>query len=765
MPQLQLAVVRSAIIAFVLLMAAPSDGLGAGCEFDIDGNGATDVAFEDANGDGCCEFPAGKTALNGSLVVAAGTCVEFSGKTTVDVDTILVEEGGVLVATAANAERLTLIARTGDLVTRGTLDLHVDDDLVLEAKQGSINLLGPTSLDAADRMKIQAHLRSITIAPPVVDPDGPFTVFAEGALDIFARGLEGNLTISRARIGSRRLKVSTRSTSPRVGPKLLLVNEGAVLSTNLARLGLERGSVADVRVEGRGPIVISGNVELDSGRNVRIQTARSGEDLCLVDGVRLEARDARGRSRRIDLRSVRGRVVDDGTTTFDGAIRGEVETGPCEVALLPTEAPWRFYARIARTSGSAANVNVPLDGPEPPIVEAIRADHLPAFALNDQSTGAEIGVLGGDTLARLANAAEQYILNHPEDYPDFTGFLELRWAMRVAPPTSTSTPVPTAVPTPVLTAAPTPTLTAVATVVPTDEPTPVASGTALPTSTPQATIQPTIQPTIVATPVPTVEPTPVPTEALTPVATGTVLPDVTPIPSPTAAPPLETSHWRLYARVARTSGTAANVNVPLDGPAPPIPAAIRADHTPAFALDHRLTGAEIGALGGDTLARLANTAEQYIQSHPQDYPNFAGLLELKWAKRMAAPIPTSTPTPTATATATPVWTPDPSPTAEPILALAHWRFYVRIARVSGTPANVDVPLNAQDEPVGVEIPEGHLPAFPIGHRLNASEIEDLGGDTLARLAAAAEAYIENHPEDYATFASIIELKWATRVDL
>ncbi len=54
-----------------------------------------------------------------------------------------------------------------------------------------------------------------------------------------------------------------------------------------------------------------------------------------------------------------------------------------------------------------------------------------------------------------------------------------------------------------------------------------------------------------------------------------------------------------------------------------------------FALGDRMTDSEIEALGGDTLARLVAAAEAYLESHPGDYPNFAGIIELKWAKRVS----------------------------------------------------------------------------------------------------------------------------------
>jgi hypothetical protein len=58
---------------------------------------------------------------------------------------------------------------------------------------------------------------------------------------------------------------------------------------------------------------------------------------------------------------------------------------------------------------------------------------LPAFPPGDQVTGSEIAALGGDTLARLAAAADAYLRSHAADYPGFGTIVEVRWVKRVVP--------------------------------------------------------------------------------------------------------------------------------------------------------------------------------------------------------------------------------------------------------------------------------------------------------------------------------------------
>ena len=65
-------------------------------------------------------------------------------------------------------------------------------------------------------------------------------------------------------------------------------------------------------------------------------------------------------------------------------------------------------------------------------------------------------------------------------------------------------------------------------------------------------------------------------------------------------------------------------------------------------------------------------------------------------------------------------------------------------------------------PGDAAIREDHLSAFRIGDRVSGTDLLALGGDTRQRLGAAAETYLRAHPAAYATFAEVLELRWAER---
>lgn len=129
------------------------------------------------------------------------------------------------------------------------------------------------------------------------------------------------------------------------------------------------------------------------------------------------------------------------------------------------------------------------------------------------------------------------------------------------------------------------------------------------------------------------------------------------------------------------------------------------------------------------------------------------------------PTTTFTTTTTTTTTSTTL-VPPPSTTtttiAEPPLANASWRFYVRIATGDPFPRNVDVPAHSTDAALDVMIRADHVAAFRVGDQMSAAEIAALGGDTLDRLTAAVDAYLRSHPADYPGFGAIVEVRWAKR---
>ncbi len=92
--------------------------------------------------------------------------------------------------------------------------------------------------------------------------------------------------------------------------------------------------------------------------------------------------------------------------------------------------------------------------------------------------------------------------------------------------------------------------------------------------------------------------------------------------------------WVFYVRIATTIGSETNAAVPRRSTDPPVAALIRTSQIPAFRIGDQVTRAEIEALGSDTLARLTQAAQMAIESRPTDYPNFAHLVALQWAKRV-----------------------------------------------------------------------------------------------------------------------------------
>jgi hypothetical protein len=129
--------------------------------------------------------------------------------------------------------------------------------------------------------------------------------------------------------------------------------------------------------------------------------------------------------------------------------------------------------------------------------------------------------------------------------------------------------------------------------------------------------------------------------------------------------------------------------------------------------------------------------------------------------------PTTTSTSSSTTTTTSTLVPPPSTTTttvpSPPLADAFWRFYVDIATGEPFPHNVNVPARSTDAPLDVPIRADQLPAFRLGDQVTGPEIAALGGDTLARLTAAVDAYLHSHPADYPGFGTIVEVRWAKRV--
>ncbi|HEY2387398.1 MAG TPA: hypothetical protein VGK30_10585 [Candidatus Binatia bacterium] len=447
---------------------------GAACVKLATTPSGTVLQLDDVDQNGRCEWPPGQTKIAGTLRFDAATPIEFSGNTTIRAGEIVVEDGGLLASVATTtfdafaAHDLTLIA-TGSITARGRLDLVVADDLALEADNGDLTLLGSTTLRAADHATIVARAADVTIVAPAAEPGD---VFGGSLAAVLAPGPAGNIAITgHVHVGShRRVAVSNRTGVSVVGTKELRVADGAVLTTDQARTGTAGTTPSDVELRASGPIVVSGDVLVDSGRNIRIQSDNPHAQICLAGGATLEAaRPERAgdaiATGRIVLAGATTPIFDDGTTTFAGNLRGNVQQGACGPAATPTiaatggapgatpsapapsatatpgAAEWRFYVRIARDFGTDTNVHVPRTSTEPPIVIAIPDAEVSLFRSGDQVAADEIAAADPDTLARLTDAAAAHIAGHPDDYPGFTSVVTLVWAERQRPgPSPTPTP-------------------------------------------------------------------------------------------------------------------------------------------------------------------------------------------------------------------------------------------------------------------------------------------------------------------------------------
>ncbi len=305
------------ITTAVLLVAAPG-GAKLLCDFDVDGDGQIDLALDDADGNGLCDFPDGKTHLHGVLRFSGEDRVEFHGDTIVEADRIVIEPGALLHGEPTTLDTLTMVAVLDDLASAGTLDLRAYDDLLLTAR-GTIVLTGPTVLGALDRVLIDARGGGVSLVPTGLSP-GPPTVFGGRRIDVRAKGAEGVIELLGAGLASRRVELDAVANLSVIGAKELVLRDGTLLTTDPARTGV--GPASDVLLAITGPMTVGPGALVDSGRNVRLSTKRRTDDACLFAASRVEARDPFDRAGRIYLTGVRGAVRTVGTVELDGQVLG-----------------------------------------------------------------------------------------------------------------------------------------------------------------------------------------------------------------------------------------------------------------------------------------------------------------------------------------------------------------------------------------------------------------------------------------------------------
>jgi hypothetical protein len=296
------------------------------CSFDANGDDVPDLVIRDEDGDGFCDFPTAKTHFHGPLECTSCNPIKFTGSTVLEADTIVVESDAMQ-GDATDLRKLTLVALDGDFESAGSFDLGTADDLSITSRTGSIVLDGDVHLVAADRLVLDARGGDVvvTATPPVSASD--LTISSGNRVDIRAKNPLGSIDIEGARIGSRRITMATRAGSI-VGPKVLRLGNGAELTTDLAENPTVTNTASDVTLDATGAIILDG-AQLDSGHNVKIQTARDGDALCLANGSVLEALGLGGVLNNVDVRGVRGGAFDDGSTIVDGQLRGLFLAGPC----------------------------------------------------------------------------------------------------------------------------------------------------------------------------------------------------------------------------------------------------------------------------------------------------------------------------------------------------------------------------------------------------------------------------------------------------
>jgi parallel beta-helix repeat protein len=122
-------------------------------------------------------------------------------------------------------------------------------------------------------------------------------------------------------------------------------------------------------------------------------------------------------------------VVPTSTTFFSSTSTSSSTT----TSSLPgTASLWRFYVQIAVGSGAPVSVDVPRRSDDAPIEVPIPAALIPDFPVGKRVTGSEIAVLGEDVLNPLTDSVKAYLVDHPAEYPDLTGFVGLQWATQVS---------------------------------------------------------------------------------------------------------------------------------------------------------------------------------------------------------------------------------------------------------------------------------------------------------------------------------------------
>jgi len=303
---MQTARLGSAALIAVLLLAAwrPTAPLAEEVlTFDTNGDGVPDLTIPDSDGNGTFEWPPGTRTLHGTLRFPAGHVIEFSGYTTIKVDTVVVEQGATLVE-GLNLHQIVFTTTHGDFTSQGRLRFgFFPGRFGVTAQLGSVSLVGSFFV-VATTVSLQAPRGSITIhADPSADPT--LRLISANTVGVFARNTTGSIVIDNALVaGTTTLDNHASGSVPPTVDKGIRLIDGASVG----------GSNTTINATGR----ITLDAASISSDNVKLSTSRTSDDVCVGNGSLVRAV-----SGRINTSGVRGTPFRDETSTVTGPVTGK----------------------------------------------------------------------------------------------------------------------------------------------------------------------------------------------------------------------------------------------------------------------------------------------------------------------------------------------------------------------------------------------------------------------------------------------------------
>jgi hypothetical protein len=355
--------------------------------------------------------------------------------------------GGSIQAPRINVDARSSSSRVDQKEVRFT------DGTVVSTRPGRSHSVGDVNIQATGRVTINEGVvidsdRNVTVrtrreSDALVLRGGPSLVAREGAGRIQLQGVRGGVSDdgTSAIVGQVRGVIET--ALPCGGPEALLCPPGYACNLADPECGDTPGGYCEPALETCGRYLdqvcgCDGVTYVNDCERVRLGAVLAARGVCPSEGPAPATTTTTTSLPPTSSTSVTTTSVTTSTAvTPTTAVTTTTAAPPTTTTTSPppgedlVEASWRFYVRIARTNGSTTSVDVPKRSGDAPVTAMIERAALSAFSPGDRVTGTEIDALGDTTLARLATAAEEYVQSHAQDYPDFAGLQEVRWAMRV----------------------------------------------------------------------------------------------------------------------------------------------------------------------------------------------------------------------------------------------------------------------------------------------------------------------------------------------